>query len=173
MPGRPHFDPEIEHLCLTIRASRGWSYDRIAEHIFHKKGAACPKDPTRPVNRSTVMRMIHRAKKRMVEEKPYRIDVEETIAAIELDSLKELIYDLIEAGEVSGIENTLKFVQVARLLLKDRRDFFGLDAPVRSKVEVQTNAGGVPPKKLNRDSERAMADFERWLAEAKNGSDRS
>lgn len=155
-------DPEVYDLCLELRADKGWRYERIAQYLFHKKQITHPEDPSKPVHRSTIMRWVAKGKKRMSSDKAYRLDVEEVIAARELDVLKELLFDLVENNLIDGVEDTLKFVGMALQVRKERSNTFGLYAPKRKEV---THHGDVEVKGFDPVTDKMLAELERHVEE--------
>jgi hypothetical protein len=162
MPRNITSDPEIYDLCLELRADKGWTHERIAQHLFKEKNIAHPEDPTRPVHRSTIMRWVIKGKKQMTSDRAYRLDVEEVIAARELDDLKELLFDLLETNQIGGVEDTLKFVGMALQVRKERSNTFGLYAPKRKEV---THHGNVELKGLDPVTAEMVAQLERHVEE--------
>jgi hypothetical protein len=164
MPRNITSDPEVYDLCLELRADKGWNYPRIAEYLFHKKGIAHPEDPSKPVHRSTIMRWVAKGKKRMTSERAYRLDVEEVMAARELDVLKELLFDLLDSNQVDGFEDTLKFIGMALQVRKERSSTFGLYAPKRKEV---THSGDVELKGIDPQTAQMLEALEREVEKSK------
>lgn len=130
---KPLVDDEIQDLCFELKATRGWSYDRIAEHLLAKHGIGSG-DPIGPVHRSTILRWIQAASEELTKEQAYRRDVETALAGRELDDLKEMLFDERSRHMVTTFDDVVKFIDTALKIRRERSSTFGLYAPKQKEV---------------------------------------
>ena len=154
--------PEIYDLCFEIYATKRWSYDRIAEHLFHKHGVTSATDAKKPVSRKTIMEWIRRSSKELTKEAAYRRDVETVLAGRELDDLAELLYDERSLHRVETFDDILKFIDMALRIGRERRLTFGVYAPKQREV---THHGDVELKGIDPDTAQMLAALERQVQE--------
>jgi transposase len=156
----PSVPPEIYDLCFEIYATKGWSYEKIAEHLFHKRKIANPRDSSRPVSRATIMRWVRQGSERITTEGAFRRETETVIAGRTLDDLKELLYEQRFTHQVNTLEDVLKFVDMALKIQRERSMTFGTYAPKRREV---THHGELDLKGLDPETEQMLAALEQHV----------
>jgi hypothetical protein len=154
--------PEIYDLCFEIYATKRWSYERIAEHLFHKHGVVSATDPTKPVHKKTIGVWIRQVAADVSAEASYRRDVEAMLAGRELDDLAELLYDEQSRLRIETMDDLCKFIDAALRIGKERRSTFGVYAPKQREV---THHGNVEIKGLDPKTEELLERLERQVEE--------
>ena len=153
--------PEILDLCLELKGTKGWSYNKIAEYLFHTKGVKNEDDPSRPVHKTTIMRWILAAKEGQPEPKE-RVDVEEMLCDVEFDTVAQLMFSVVETGQVETLDDMVKFVGAWVAVRKERSSTYGLYAPKRKEV---AHTGDVALRGLDPKTEQMLGKLEEQVAE--------
>lgn len=156
-------DPAIFELCLELKATKNWTYAKIAEYLLHHKGIANEDDPTRPVHKTTIMHWIAKAQEGMAQAQAHeqRIDVKQMICGVRLDTLMELLFSLVERGMIDTVDDTVKFVNAVLAVQKEDSTTFGVYAPKRKEI---THLGGVELKGIDAETEQMLAALEEQVA---------
>lgn len=165
MGGQPSLDPEIRDQvygeCWWKWARNSWSYERIAQYLFKEYGVTNPRDPDKPVHRATIGKWIAKGEKAMTSDQAQKHRVELSAARVELDDLKERLYDLLDTHEVVSLDEVVKFTEAVLKVRTVRNSTHALFAKIQDIAESR----GGSDIKLDPDTDAMLRQLEAHVAE--------